>query len=210
MTAKKETTMMKLYSVTTIVTNYHGCKNVAFKWFRCDPPPEPRPYAELIADYRLGEPYNSEGAIDEAFTEAEAEALKTYLDANYGDAGTTAVARMKLPMANNVMGWGEMAVGGVMTIHGDGSYSYAAGDDFYMLDKDANYSLPFKACGYFDLEGCERAEGEPHIASDDKPEKEPRPEPLVVKLKPSKRPHPLAVPCVRRPDRESPDPRRVG
>jgi hypothetical protein len=32
-------------------------------------------------------------------------------------------------------------------------------EGFYELDKDPDYSLPFKAWGYFDLRGCELADG---------------------------------------------------
>jgi hypothetical protein len=46
-----------------------------------------------------------------------------------------------LPIANNTMGNGAIAVGG--------------GDDFCMLHKEPEYSLPFKVEGYFDLHQCE-------------------------------------------------------
>lgn len=46
----------------------------------------------------------------------------------------------KLPIANNMMGLGAIAVGG--------------GDDFYMLYNAPEYPLPFKVLGYFDLREC--------------------------------------------------------
>jgi hypothetical protein len=37
--------------------------------------------------------------------------------------------------------------------------SVGGGDDFLMLHTSADYSLPFKVEGYFDLRGCELADG---------------------------------------------------
>jgi hypothetical protein len=137
---------MELYRVTTIVKEFSGCKNVAFDWFRCERR-APRPYANLIENYDPSARYvyYPEGCIDEMFELDEAQALKDYIDQNYGEnKGITTIEKAELPIANNMMGIGAAAVGG--------------GDDFYMLDKTPNYSLPFKVLGYFDLRGCELAD----------------------------------------------------
>jgi hypothetical protein len=131
--------MAKLYSVTTTAHEYHGRRNVVFHWFRTEPRNEDRPYAELIQNYD-GDLY-SKDLIDELFTEQEACDLKEYIDRVHGDAGVTTIEEWKLPIHNQQMGYGARSVGG--------------GDDFYMLDKDPEYSLPFGVNGYFDLVDCE-------------------------------------------------------
>ena len=135
---------MELYHVTTIAKKYSGCKNVEFIWFRCERR-APRPYADLIVNYDAAAyVYYPEGYIDELFELDEAQALKDYIDQNYGEAGITTIKKAKLPIANNTMGVGEIPVGG--------------SQDFHMLDKAPGYSLPFKVWGYFDLRGCELAD----------------------------------------------------
>jgi hypothetical protein len=137
---------MKLYKVTTMVSKYHGCKNVQFIWFRCEPGPQKRPYAELIENYDPeGDQYYAEDHIEELFTEDEAQSLKAYLDREHGHEGTTTISEADLPYPNNLMGVGAIAVGG--------------GDDFYQLCDEPEYSLPFKVWGYFDLVGCELLDG---------------------------------------------------
>jgi hypothetical protein len=138
--------MLDLYHVSTIVKTYRGCKNVAFDWFRCERR-APRPYADLIENY---DPFDDlvvypEECIDELFELDEAQALKDYIDQNYGDAGITTIKKIQLPIANNMMGAGAIPVGGLT--------------DHHMLDNAPGYSLPFKVWGYFDLRGCELADG---------------------------------------------------
>jgi hypothetical protein len=135
--------MIELFYVTTIVKQYHGCRDVPFVWFRNDPA-EGRPYHELIRDYQPGDPY-PESYIDELFTRDEANAVKAYLDREYGDAGTNTITQVDLPAPNNIIGRGAIPVGG--------------GDDFYMLDKTEGYPLPFSVWGYFDLVGCRLIDG---------------------------------------------------
>ena len=137
---------MELYHVTTIAKKYSGCKNVEFIWFRCERR-APRPYADLIANYDPSDHYvcYPEGYIDELFELDEAQALKDYIDQNHGEETTTTIKKAELPIANTSMGAGAMPVGG--------------GNDFKMLDRAPNYSLPFKVWGYFDLRGCELADG---------------------------------------------------
>jgi hypothetical protein len=135
---------MDLYHVMTTVKEYRGCKNVRFNWFRCERRAS-RSYADLIENYDPSD-RDAEGCIDEMFERDEAEALKGYIGQNYGELkGITAVEKAELPIANNRLGVGATAVGG--------------GNDFYMLDKSPNYSLPFKVWGYFSLVGCELADG---------------------------------------------------
>jgi hypothetical protein len=135
---------MKLFIVTTTAKQHRGCKDVVFSWFRTEKPSEWRPYGELIENYEPGNRY-AEWAIDELFSEDEALLLKEYLDRTYADAGVTVIKEQSLPIPNNVMVFGAMAVGGE--------------DGFCMLDKDPEYSLPFKVWGYYDLVGCELVDG---------------------------------------------------
>ena len=121
---------------------------MTFIWFysskRSQPPGY---YAQLIDDYDPSDDrsFCSENCIDEAFTADEARQLKEYLDREHGDAGTTTIREMSLPIPCHRAGWGAIAVGG--------------GDDFYMLFEEAAYSLPFKVEGYFNLVGLELIDG---------------------------------------------------
>jgi hypothetical protein len=130
---------MELYHVTTIVKEFRGCKNVDFFWFRSERR-APRSYANLIENY---DPsycyvYYAEGCIDEMFELDEAQALKDYIDQNYGEAGITTIEKAELPIANNSIGVGAIPVGGPQ--------------GYYSLDNKApEYTLPFKVEGYFDL-----------------------------------------------------------
>jgi len=138
---------MELYDVTTIVKEFSGCKNVEFNWFRCGERRAPRSYADLIENYDPSDRYvyYAEGCIDEMFELDEAQALKDYIDQNYGEAGITTIEKAKLPIATDTIGLGAISVGGPQ--------------DFYMLDKAPGYTLPFKVEGYFDLRGCELVDG---------------------------------------------------
>jgi len=86
----------------------------------------------------------AEEAIDELFTEDEANQLAAYLDA-FGEEHVTTIKEAALPIPKNMMGVGAIPVGG--------------GDDFYMLCKQQEYFLPFEVWGYFDLVGCELIDG---------------------------------------------------
>src|SRR5215471_916579 len=98
---------MELYHVTTLVKKHRGCKNVEFNWFRCERR-APRSYADVIENYDPSDCYSPEGCIDEMFELDEAEALKGYIDQNYGEAGITTIEKAELPIANNTMGVGEI------------------------------------------------------------------------------------------------------
>jgi hypothetical protein len=138
---------IELFSVQTVTAQYSGCREVTFNWFRNierDEDRPSRPYAELILDYDPNDEYAhyTEAAVDEFFTEEEATLLKQYLDENHGEHSQTTISKYDLfPVTTNLVGYCCNAVGG--------------GDDFYLLDKETEYSLPFKAWGYFDLRGCE-------------------------------------------------------
>jgi hypothetical protein len=138
---------MKLYSVRTTVKEYSGCKDVVFNWFRHAMAQGRRPYADLVKDYEPGRPdaLYTEELIEELFTWDEARQLKDYLERHHGDEGETVIEQVPLPVENRTMGYGCLSVGG--------------DDDFYMLCKESEYSLPFKVWGYYDLEGCELVDG---------------------------------------------------
>src|SRR5690242_12481893 len=126
--------MIALFNVTTTVYQYRGCKDVVFKWF-CHSRQrtgQRRAYEHLIENYDARDRYveYSKGYIDELFSNAEAVALKGYLDREHGDEGTTTITPVELPVRNNTMGLSAIAVGG--------------GDAFYDLDKEESYSLLFK------------------------------------------------------------------
>jgi len=76
----------------------------------------------------------AEGYIDELFTLDEAQSLKDYLDRTFGDKATTTIKKRKLPIQNNVAGWGALA-------------DYC---DVWKLDQVPGYPLPFKAQSCFD------------------------------------------------------------
>jgi len=128
---------MDLYSVTTVMKEYDGYKNASFHWFYCDARTLPRPYVDLIENYngmnRLRAAY-AEGYIDESFTLDEVQALKDYLDRTFGHKGTTTIKKRKLPITNNVVGWGALA-------------DYC---DVWKLYEVPGYPLPFKAQSCFD------------------------------------------------------------
>jgi hypothetical protein len=137
---------MKLYRVTTIVKEFHDCKDVPFHWFRHDRGKRCA-YDELIENYDPSDhdARDAEGAIDELFTDIEANVLKEYLDQEHAGAGVTTIEEVHLPIRSNCMGVGAIPVGGC--------------NDFYMLSKEPTYTLPFEAWAYFDLRGCAPADG---------------------------------------------------
>ena len=138
--------MMKLFHVTTTGVQFDGCKGVEFDWFRCGRG-DPRPYSELITDYDPAAPIAGypEAAIDGFFTEAEAVALKAYLDREHGHEGVTTIKEIQLPIPNNTLGVSAIPVGG--------------GTDFLMLYKEPAYDLEFQVEGYYDLRGRELIDG---------------------------------------------------
>jgi hypothetical protein len=130
---------IKLYNVDSTVEEYRGCKNVNFRWFVHDrmEPAADVPLHEAIEGFDPADEHNIYpiGALAELFTLEEAEMLRDYLKAEYGDEPT--ITEVDLPILPNRAGVGFIAVGG--------------GQDFYMLDKTPGYSLPFQVWGYYDL-----------------------------------------------------------
>jgi hypothetical protein len=133
---------MKLYRASTTVREFRGCKNVVFNWFRHAMPQGRRPFAVLIKDYEPERPLAvyTELLIEELFTSDEARQLKDYVDQHHGREGKTVIKEQPLPVENDMMGYGALAVGG--------------GDDFYSLCEEPAYSLAFKVWGYYNLVGC--------------------------------------------------------
>lgn len=139
--ASQEDQRMKLYHVRSIVDQTYSCKNVPFHWFLWERS-EPRPYHEMIENYDPKSAFMAEGAIDELFTEAQATALKWYLDRVQGSMCVTTIDETRLPIPRDMWEIGALPVGGT--------------DHFLMLFKQEAYDLPFKVAGYFNLAGCER------------------------------------------------------
>jgi hypothetical protein len=138
---------MKLYSVTTLVPEHDGCRDVTFSWFKTEPTGAARPYRDLIDGYddaTYGAAYEK-GRIDELFTEDEAAQLVAYLAAAHEGVGTTTTKEVSLPIPNGRMGFGAVPVGG--------------GNDLYGLYKEPDYSLPFEVMGALNLRGCVLADG---------------------------------------------------
>jgi hypothetical protein len=135
----------RLYEVRTVVKVYSGHRDVVFHWFARRKPGFSRwPHAELIAGYDELDPTSrcyAEDALDELFDKAEADALVAYLEREYGGAGETTIEEVNLPFPGNIVGYLAAAVGG--------------GNDFYTLDEELAYTLPFRVWGYFDLRDCE-------------------------------------------------------
>jgi hypothetical protein len=74
----------------------------------------------------------------------QANALKEYLEQNHPRWGTATIEKVELPIPNRTFGF--RAIGG-------GRY-----EGFFRLEEDSDYSLPFKAWGYFDVRDCELAD----------------------------------------------------
>jgi hypothetical protein len=96
----------------------------------------------MIEGFDGKEGYTTE-ALEELFTLDEAEALKAYLDKRHDGAGTTDIVEVKLPIPFNSAGFGAHGVG--------------RSADFYMLDRDEGYDLPFRAWAYYDLANASNA-----------------------------------------------------
>jgi len=137
---------MRLYRVTTVVAEFDDCQDVSFEWF-CHPQKRSgsRPYAELISNHdRNSEdvPY-AEAALDELFDEAEAVALKAYLDREHTD-GVTTIKAAEFPLPADIFPLSGAPRGG--------------GVDHFALYREPAYNLPFRVSGYFDLRQCARKE----------------------------------------------------
>jgi hypothetical protein len=139
---------MKLYHVSTIVREYRRHKNVLFEWFYESYGTRDLPFAELLVDY---DPSDDEfnvyrrSAVDELFTEQQAEALKAYIDSWYCGTVTT-ICEAALPVERGRCGCSVLPVGGLT--------------GFLDLYDDPAYTLPFRVAAHYDLRPCELAEQE--------------------------------------------------
>jgi hypothetical protein len=139
-----------LFRVNTTMPEYGDYRDVTFHWFYAEKEIRPRRqalYKVLIDDYDDKDEYiaYAEWAIEELFSTDEAAALKAYLDAVRGDAGTTVIEPIELPIPNNMTGFEAFGTFSVWDAYGtDG------GTDYYLLSEDFEYNLPFKVWGYFE------------------------------------------------------------
>jgi hypothetical protein len=134
--------MMKLYGAQTVVSKFKGHRNVSICWFVTKrASPVQRPYAELIEGYdATKKDLYAEDAIDEMFSDAEARSFVDWLKSNRGATDEdTKIVEVALPIPENRMGLGAIAVGGAT--------------DF--LDMEEDVRLGFRVSGYFDLRAHE-------------------------------------------------------
>jgi hypothetical protein len=144
----KENGIMRLYQVTSKTKVFLGYKDVKLHWFFdifAGSRPDKRPYAELIKDYDPSDNVLAEHCIDELFTEDEARQLKEYIDLGHGHSTTTTIKEVELPIDKHASGISEQ--------------DFEYGDGFYELSRESDDPLPFKVSGFFDLWGCEFADG---------------------------------------------------
>jgi hypothetical protein len=143
---------VKLFRVSSVADQLRGHKNVQIQWFVDE---RPRrlfgaggsanvTYHGAIKHYDPDHPLTeyAQTALAEYFTEGEASAFVEWLKAHRNDT-TATVEQATLPIEKNAMPFSAMPVGGE--------------NDFLMTGRSADYNLPFKVWGYFDLRGCERA-----------------------------------------------------
>jgi hypothetical protein len=111
------------------------------------------PYEEAIVGYeqvsaarKNSQEGTPEEAVRELFTETEAKALRAYLLAVHND-DTATLEEVNLPLDNRHT-W---PLGGIHIVT-------PGPCDFYMLSEEPGYNLPFKAWGFWDVQGCECVE----------------------------------------------------
>jgi hypothetical protein len=149
-------TMPELFHVRSKIANMHGFKNVAIVWF-VDMRAQPLfgengslgvEYGHVITNYDATDRdfCCAELAVEEMFTKDEAEAFQAFVRAKRNDA-TATIEPAKLPIANNIMGYGAIPTGG--------------GPDFLMIGDRPDYDLPFKVWGFYDVRGYEFDEKAP-------------------------------------------------
>ena len=106
--------------------------------------------SDVISDYFSMDDHDrayAEDYIGSLFTHDEVLQLRGYLS-DQGDRGEFESRLVKFPVqrSDGLVSVGAMAVGG--------------SDDFYMLNEEDEYSLPFKVWGYYDVHGCRNSKGE--------------------------------------------------
>lgn len=106
--------------------------------------------SDVISDYFSMDDrdrFYAEDYIGSLFTLDEISQLSAYLSGQ-DDRGEFESRLVKFPVqrSDGLVSAGTMAVGG--------------SDDFYMLNEEEEYSLPFKVWGYFDVHGCRNSKGD--------------------------------------------------
>ena len=129
--------MQNLFQVNTTIAELDGCKDVIIHWYfdqRRDAPLVP--YADAIEDYdpRAEDVRYSEDALNEYFSQAEAEAILSWLVRTRPDDRHEARA-IRLPIAKIMIGFGHIPVGGPQ-------------DTFTRAAEDGR---SFTISGYYDL-----------------------------------------------------------
>jgi len=132
---------VKAFYVDSLVPELFGYRDVEIRWFYADRRPAPLvPYHDAIEGY-TGQDSRDESAVDDLFSQEEAEALSRYL-ADFP--GTTTVEEARLPFPKDSIGCSAIPLGGPQ--------------QDYDLSKHEGYPLAFKVLGYYDRRNCDLAE----------------------------------------------------
>jgi hypothetical protein len=129
----------KLYRLTSVIDDWpHRGKrynNVTLVWFVDKRDYDPGyDYPTLLGRPTAPDDHSYEkDYVDELFTRDEADQLAQYLQEAH-DTDVT-ITEVSTPVPDNIIGVGAIAVGGDC--------------DFYMLSEHDDYTLPFKAWGYY-------------------------------------------------------------
>jgi hypothetical protein len=144
--------MTKLYRLTSVIDDWphRGARhnNVKVTWFVCERDYDPGfDYATLL-DRPLpsdDDPY-AQGLVDERFTRYEADQLAEYLRTAHDT--DVEIAEVSVPINVGYLDsegrWITYMPVGAIPVGGD--------CDFYTLSKHDDYSLPFKAWGYYRID----------------------------------------------------------
>ena len=138
--------MSSIFSVYSLAYNflYDGkqYEEVKITWFLLERSSPLAAYETAILDYgQLSEKERAfpEEYVNEQFSREEAEALKNYLDRRPDM--STRIEEIELPVSPNASGCRRLPRGN--------------GSDFFILHREAGYSLPFKVEGYFSVRFAE-------------------------------------------------------
>ncbi len=148
----------KLYRVWSVIPRFkHGIcyyKDVHISWCVEKREKPPIPYRDGVKDYETSkDKYKQycEVALDELFTEAEANVFKAYLLSVYNDE-TVQTSEAELPIdSDSYLTTGEAGGGGL---------------DVMAIYKDPSYCLSFKVGGLFDIRGDKPIEEEDESKED--------------------------------------------
>jgi len=130
----------ELFHVISTIREYRGCNGLRMYWFNAAFTRPDLPYAALIegydqmaSDLRVYPEY----FLGELFTAEQVGALVGYLDRHHGDECVQTVSRAEMPIPGNMVAFGAIDIGG--------------SEDFNRLCMEAEWTLPFKVWGYYDL-----------------------------------------------------------